>query len=476
MSAYLEQGLLKRNPFETIDQGGRRRTGVHGRSSGAGRPGPGSSSACAASTAATRSRSTSSTRRGSTTCRCSPFRVPIARLAAAQAVLAARAVQAARAARAVQAARAVGPAGGRAGRPDPPAGLVRSSDRGDRRRGRGEGSGRDGLRRPRRRARRAAPGRHAAGLGCARSTPRRPARSPSTPRRACTTASGARPRATSSPSSARSSTSTSSRRWKSWPPGPGSRCTTTTPAPRRSSSAEAFSSRPWRGRSSGTTSACSPGPTPPRPASYLRRRARLRRPRRSATFKLGWAPDGWDALVRALDLPRDVLTDAGLGFVNKAGPAPRRLPGPGDLSHLRRRRPGGRASAAASSLVRRAPSTRTRRRRRCTPSGGCCTDSTGPRTASSTPSEVIVCEGYTDVIGLSQPALPRAVATCGTALADGHVRILKNFARRIVLAYDADAAGQGAAERFYEWEKRFDVDIVVAALPAGADPGRPGGP
>ena len=86
------------------------------------------------------------------------------------------------------------------------------------------------------------------------------------------------------------------------------------------------------------------------------------------------------------------------------------------------------------------------------------------------PGRVVVCEGYTDVIGLQQAGIEEAVATCGTALADGHIRLLTNFARRIVLAYDADAAGQAAAERFYEWERRFDVDIRVAALPAGADP------
>jgi DNA primase len=49
--------------------------------------------------------------------------------------------------------------------------------------------------------------------------------------------------------------------------------------------------------------------------------------------------------------------------------------------------------------------------------------------------------------------------------------MLKNFARRIVLAYDADAAGQAAAERFYEWERRYEVDVAVAALPPGSDPG-----
>ena len=83
---------------------------------------------------------------------------------------------------------------------------------------------------------------------------------------------------------------------------------------------------------------------------------------------------------------------------------------------------------------------------------------------------VVVCEGYTDVIGLHRAGVTEAVATCGTALADGHVRLLTGFSRRIVLAYDADAAGQGAAEHFYDWERRFEADISVVALPPGTDP------
>lgn len=84
--------------------------------------------------------------------------------------------------------------------------------------------------------------------------------------------------------------------------------------------------------------------------------------------------------------------------------------------------------------------------------------------------QVVICEGYTDVIGLHSAGVAEAVATCGTALAEGHVRLLSGFTRRIVLAYDADSAGQGAAERVYEWEKRFKADIFVAELPAGTDP------
>ena len=85
--------------------------------------------------------------------------------------------------------------------------------------------------------------------------------------------------------------------------------------------------------------------------------------------------------------------------------------------------------------------------------------------------QVIVCEGYTDVIGFHRAGVPRAVATCGTAFTEEHVRLLKRYASRVVLAFDADNAGQGAAERFYEWEEKYQVEVSVAAFPQGKDPG-----
>jgi DNA primase len=84
--------------------------------------------------------------------------------------------------------------------------------------------------------------------------------------------------------------------------------------------------------------------------------------------------------------------------------------------------------------------------------------------------ESIVCEGYTDVIGFAKAGIPRAVATCGTSLTEEHVKLLRSFAKRMVLAFDADAAGQNAAERVYAWERQYDLDIAVAALPGGVDP------
>jgi DNA primase len=81
-----------------------------------------------------------------------------------------------------------------------------------------------------------------------------------------------------------------------------------------------------------------------------------------------------------------------------------------------------------------------------------------------------VCEGYTDVMAFALAGAPHAVATCGTALTDDHVQLLKNLARKVVLAYDADAAGQGAAEKWYRWEQEFEIQVRVADLPAGRDP------
>jgi len=188
------------------------------------------------------------------------------------------------------------------------------------------------------------------------------------------------------------------------------------------------------------------------------------------TFRLGWAPDGWDTLCTALKLGEDVATGAGLGFVNKRG----RIQ---DAFRSRVLFPicdpsgnpvalGGRILPGSTDPAKYKNSTETpiySKRRTLYALNWAKQDiiSSG---------EVVVCEGYTDVIGFFEAGVPRAVATCGTALADEHVRLLKNFATRIVLAFDADGAGQTAAGRFYEWERSLEIDVAVAALPPGSDP------
>jgi DNA primase len=84
----------------------------------------------------------------------------------------------------------------------------------------------------------------------------------------------------------------------------------------------------------------------------------------------------------------------------------------------------------------------------------------------------VIVEGYTDVIAMQQAGVPTAVATCGTALGDGHFDLLRRFTERIVLAFDSDEAGSRAALRSDDLEApfRLDLDLRVAVMPDGLDP------
>ncbi len=84
----------------------------------------------------------------------------------------------------------------------------------------------------------------------------------------------------------------------------------------------------------------------------------------------------------------------------------------------------------------------------------------------------VVVEGYTDVIAMHQAGIKTAVATCGTALGDGHFDLLRRFGEKVVLAFDSDEAGSKAALRGDELESpfRLDLDLRVAVMPDGLDP------
>lgn len=84
----------------------------------------------------------------------------------------------------------------------------------------------------------------------------------------------------------------------------------------------------------------------------------------------------------------------------------------------------------------------------------------------------VVVEGYTDVIAMHLAGVKTAVATCGTALGEGHFDLLRRFGERIILAFDSDEAGARAALRGDELGSTFrlDLDLRVAAMPDGLDP------
>jgi len=82
----------------------------------------------------------------------------------------------------------------------------------------------------------------------------------------------------------------------------------------------------------------------------------------------------------------------------------------------------------------------------------------------------VVVEGYTDVIALHLAGKPLAVATCGTALGEEHLDLLRRFTERVVLMFDSDEAGAGASVRGFERSVPGDLDLRVAELPEGKDP------
>ena len=186
-------------------------------------------------------------------------------------------------------------------------------------------------------------------------------------------------------------------------------------------------------------------------------------------FRIGWAPDEWQALVRALKLPDDVIRDTGLGFLNRNDRQTDAFRGRilfpifdanGDAVGF-----GGRVMPGAEGpKYKNTPETALYQKSKLLYALN------WSKARIVTDDRAIVCEGYTDVIGFARAGLPAAVATCGTALTTDHVKLLRRYARKLVLAFDADSAGQAAAERFYQWEKEHDLEVTVADLPPGVDP------
>jgi DNA primase len=191
-------------------------------------------------------------------------------------------------------------------------------------------------------------------------------------------------------------------------------------------------------------------------------------------FRLGWAPDAWDELTRALRLDKEVAEGTGLARLNSRGRLNdhfrARILFPiaddrGDpISFGGRILPGGEGPGNQGKYKN---TTETALYNKSKVLYGLDRAKTHIVTAGT----AVICEGYTDVIGFHRAGVPLAVATCGTALTDDHVTVLTRFAaRRLVLAFDADSAGQAAAERFYRWERDHDLEVAVADLPAGQDP------
>ena len=90
--------------------------------------------------------------------------------------------------------------------------------------------------------------------------------------------------------------------------------------------------------------------------------------------------------------------------------------------------------------------------------------------------QVVVVEGYTDVMACHLAGITTAVATCGTAFGDDHIRKINQIfgtggeSAEVIFTFDPDAAGQKAAMRAFESSGKFIASTFVAVGPEGLDP------
>ncbi|HEV2527957.1 MAG TPA: DNA primase [Thermomicrobiales bacterium] len=212
-------------------------------------------------------------------------------------------------------------------------------------------------------------------------------------------------------------------------------------------------------------------------------------------FRIGYSPDSWDTLLRNLGaqgFDADIALEAGLVIRNDAGRTYDRFRGrlmfpiadrDGDIVGF-----GGRALGDEQPKYLNSPQTP-------------LFDKSGllyglhlAKDAIRERGEVVVVEGYMDVVTAHQFGHRNVVAAMGTALTEAQVNLVKRFAPRIILALDADAAGQAAMVRGIETmtgggdgresgdrqasvsaglisaQQRSKTEIRVATMPVGKDP------
>src|SRR5437879_12365810 len=81
----------------------------------------------------------------------------------------------------------------------------------------------------------------------------------------------------------------------------------------------------------------------------------------------------------------------------------------------------------------------------------------------------ILVEGYMDAIAVARAGISNVVASCGTSLAEPQIKLLQRVAKRVIVNYDPDAAGQTATERSLSHLLEQDFEVRVLALPPVGD-------
>lgn len=188
-------------------------------------------------------------------------------------------------------------------------------------------------------------------------------------------------------------------------------------------------------------------------------------------FGLGWSPDGWDMLVRHLQelgYKRDEILAADLGYTSRKGGIIDRFRNrvmfpiidlQGNVVAFGGRKftddvVGGKYVNTSDTLIYKKTN-----------------HLFAMNLAKNSKSrELILCEGYMDVIALHQAGFVNAVAALGTAVTPQQARLLHKYADRVVLSQDGDEAGQKSIARSIPIMKEEGLDVRVLQVTGAKDP------
>jgi len=199
------------------------------------------------------------------------------------------------------------------------------------------------------------------------------------------------------------------------------------------------------------------------------------------TFGVGYAPDSWDSLtkyLRAAGYTIEELELAGLSKMGERGPIDKfrnRLTWPirdisGDVV-------GFGARKLASDEEDQGPKYLNTSETPIYKKSQVLYGLDMAKKEIAKKRQVVIVEGYTDVMAAHLAGIITAVATCGTAFGAEHIRIIRRllmdddaFRGEVIFTFDGDAAGQKAAMRAFSEDQKFVTQTFVAVEPDGLDP------
>ncbi len=189
-------------------------------------------------------------------------------------------------------------------------------------------------------------------------------------------------------------------------------------------------------------------------------------------FDLGFAPDAWDSMVgfyKKLSIPKSIAEKSGFVLPRKSGHGyydrfRNRVMFPIVDLNMQIAGFGGRVMDDSLPKYLNSPETLVYNKSRILyglwASKNYCRQE----------EHVYIVEGYFDFLSLYQHGVKNVVASLGTALTKEHVRLLKGYAKRVVLVFDSDEAGINAAKKSITLFVNEGIELTILVLPKGKDP------